>query len=220
MSRFFKYVDQCPDIPDSLPDNIMEGDSDADLEFEALLISDNSKEIINAPVEIITDWTPGLAASEVSESSGDEGGEDLDGATNDLDEAVEGLDTGEPEKRKFPLEDDRPVPQDIPVLEEAAEEEDEFTRMWSRLGLRPDIGQVNLVKENWQRIKGRIEIIWQDLRLVIIDAFRNHGKMVDSEEERLLKEELALVTNMSLVMEQRMELLQLVAMRTEFGPEY
>ena len=43
MSRFFKYVDQCPDIPDSLPDNIMEGDSDADLEFEALLISDNSR---------------------------------------------------------------------------------------------------------------------------------------------------------------------------------
>ena len=191
----------------------MEGDSDADLEFEALLISDNSKEIINAPVEIIIvsssedeledadDCTPWLAASEVSESSGDEGGEDLDGATDDLDEAVEGLNTGEPEKRKFPLEDDRPVPQDIPVLEEAAEE-------------------VNLVKENWQKIKGRIEIIWQDLRLVIIDAFRNHGKMVDSEEERLLKEELALVTNMSLVMEQRMELPQLVAMRTEFGPEY
>ena len=213
MSRFFKYVDQCPDIPDSLPDHIMEGDSEAELEFEALLISDNSKEIINAPVEIITvsssedeledadDCTPGLAASEVSESSGDEGGEDLDGATDDLDEAVEGLDTGEPEKRKFPLEDDRPVPQDIPVLEEAAEE-------------------VNLVKENWQKIKGRIEIIWQDLRLVIIDAFRNHGKMVNCEEERLLKEELAIVTNMSLVMEQRTELLQLVAMRTEFGPEY
>ena len=92
--------------------------------------------------------------------------------------------------------------------------------MWSRLGLRPDIGQVNLVKENWQRIKGRIEIIWQDLCLVIIDAFRNHGKMVNCKEERLLKEELAIVTNMSLVMEQRMELLQLVAMRTEFGPEY
>ena len=92
--------------------------------------------------------------------------------------------------------------------------------MWSRLGLQPDKGQVNLVKENWRKIKGRIEIIWQDLRLVIIDAFRNHGKMVDSEEERLLKEELALITNMSLVMEQRMELLQLVAMRTEFGPEY
>ena len=92
MSRFFKYVDQCPDIPDLLPDNIIEGDSDTDLEFEALLISDNSKEIINAPVEIITvsssedeledadACTPGLAASKVSESSGDEGGEDLDGA--------------------------------------------------------------------------------------------------------------------------------------------
>ena len=135
-----------------------------------------------------------------------------------MDEAVGGLDTVEPEKRKVPLEDDNPIPQDIPVLEEAAEEEDEFTMMWSRLGLQPDKGQVNLVKENWQRIKGRIEIIWQDLRLVIIDAFRNHGKMVNCEEERLLKEELAIVTNMSLVMEQRMELLQLVAMRTEFGP--
>ena len=78
MSRFFKYVDQCPDIPDSLPDHIMEGDSEAELEFETLLISDKSTEIINAPVEIITvsssedeledtdACTPGLAASEVS----------------------------------------------------------------------------------------------------------------------------------------------------------
>ena len=232
MSRFFKYVDRCPDIPDSLPDHIMEGESEAELEFEALLISDNSTEIINAPVEIITvsssedeledvdECTPGLAASEVSESPGDEGGEDLDGAAEDLDEAVEGLDTGEPEKRKVPLEDDNPIPQDIPVLEGAAEEEDEFTRMWSSLGLQPDRGQVNLVKENWQKIKGRIEVIWQDLRLVIIDAFRNHGRMVTCEEERLLKEELAIVTNMSLIMEQRMELLQLCAMRVEFGPEY
>ena len=83
MSRFFKYVDRCPDIPGSLPDHIMEGDSEAELEFEALLISDNSTEIINAPVEIITvsssedeledvdECIPGLAAPEVSESSGD-----------------------------------------------------------------------------------------------------------------------------------------------------
>ena len=232
MSRFFKYVDQCPDIPGSLPDHIMEGDSEAELEFETLLISDNSTGIINTPVEIITvsssedeledvdECIPGLAASEVSESSGDEGEEDLDGVAGDLDEAVGGRDTVEPEKSKIPLEDDKPIPQNIPVLEEAVEEEDEFTKMWSTLGLQPDRGQVNLVKENWRKIKGRIEIIWQDLRLVIIDAFRNHGKMVDSEEERLLKEELALITNMSLVMEQRMELLQLVAMRTEFGPEY
>ena len=232
MSRFFKYVDQCPNVTESLPDNIMEGDSSDGLEFEALLISNESNEITNAPIEIITVSSsedepedaevcvPVLAAAEVSQSSGDEGGEDLDGAVGDLEEAVGGLDKGEPEKRKSQLGDDRPVPEDIPVLEDAAAEEDEFTQMWGRLGLQPDKGQVNLVKENWRKIKGRIEIIWQDLRLVIIDAFRNHGKMVDSEEERHLKEELALVTNMSLIMEQRLELLQLFAMRTEFGSEY
>ena len=232
MSRFFKYVDRCPDIPGSLPDHIMEGDSEAELEFEALLISDNSTEIINAPVEIITvsssedeledvdECIPDLAASEVSESSGDEGEEDLDGAAEDLDEAVGGQDTVEPEKSKVPLEDDKPIPQNIPVLEEAAEEEDEFTRMWSSLGLQPDKGQVNIVKENWKKIKGRIELIWQDLRQVIIDAFKEQGRMTYNEEEHQLKEELALVTNMSLIMEQRMELLQLFAMRVEFGSEY
>ena len=250
MSRFFKYVDQCPDIPGSLPDHIMEGDSESELEFEALLISDNSTEIINAPIEIITvpssedeledvdERIPSLAASEVTESLGDEGeadldvaagdldgtamgqAEGLDGAAGDLDGAVGGRDTVEPEKSKVPLEDDKPIPQHIPVLEEAVEEEDEFTKMWSTLGLQPDRGQVNLVKENWKKIKGRIEIIWQDLRQVIIDAFKEQGRMTYSEEEHQLKEELALVTNMSLIMEQRMELLQLFAMRVEFGPEY
>ena len=250
MSRFFKYVDQCPDIPDSLPDHIMEGDSESELEFEALLISDNSTEIINAPIEIITvpssedeledvdERIPSLTASEVTESSGDEGeadldvaagdldgtavgqAEGLDGATGDLDGAVVGQDTVEPEKSKVPLEDNKPIPQHIPVLEEAVEEEDEFTKMWSTLGLQPDRGQVDLVKENWRKIKGRIEIIWQDLRQVIIDAFKEQGRMTYSEEEHQLKEELALVTNMSLILEQRMELLQLFAMRVEFGPEY
>ena len=268
MSRFFKYVDQCPDIPGSLPDHIMEGDSESELEFETLLISDNSTEIINAPIEIITvpssedeledadECIPSLAASEVTESSGDEGEadldvaagdldetvggrdegldgaagdldgtaggreEDLDGAAGDLDGTVGGRDTVEPEKSKVPLEDDKPIPQNIPVLEEAVEEEDEFTKMWSTLGLQPDRGQVNLVKENWKKIKGRIELIWQDLRQVIIDAFKEQGRMTYSEEEHQLKEELALVTNMSLIMEQRMELLQLFAMRVEFGPEY
>ena len=243
-------MDQCPNIPDSLPDHIMEGDSESELEFETLLISDNSTEIINAPIEIITvpssedeledadECIPSLAASEVTESSGDEGeddldgvaedldgtvggrDEDLDGTAEDLDEAVGGRDTVEPERSKVPLEDDKPIPQNIPVLEEAVEEEDEFTKMWSSLGLQPDRGQVNLVKENWKKIKGRIELIWQDLRQVIIDAFKEQGRMTYSEEEHQLKEELALVTNMSLIMEQRMELLQLFAMRVEFGPEY
>ena len=54
MSRFFRYVDQCPSVTESLPDNVMEGDSNDGLEFEALFISNNSNEIINAPIEIIT----------------------------------------------------------------------------------------------------------------------------------------------------------------------
>ena len=195
MSRFFKYVDQCPDIPGSLPDHIMEGDSESELEFETLLISDNSTEIINAPIEIITvpssedeledvdECIPSLAASEVTESSGDEGEDDLDRVAEDLDGTVGGRDTVEPEKSKVPLEDDKPIPQHIPVLEEAVEEEDEFTKMWSSLGLQPDRGQVNLVKENWKKIKGRIELIWKDLRQVIIDAFKEQGRMTYSEEE-------------------------------------
>jgi hypothetical protein len=137
MSRFFKYMDRCPDIPDSLPEHIMEGDSEAELEFEALLISDNSMEIINAPIEIITvsssedeledveECTPGLAASEVSESSGDEGGEDLDGAADDLEEAVEGLDEGELEKGEPRKGDYRVDPDDVSGLEDESGEENE-----------------------------------------------------------------------------------------------
>ena len=92
--------------------------------------------------------------------------------------------------------------------------------MWKKLGLQPDRGQVNLVKENRQKIRDRMEFIWQELRLVIVEAFEKHGGMLYSEEEHQLKQELALVTNMSLVMEQRLELLQLLAVEVEFSPEY
>ena len=54
----------------------------------------------------------------------------------------------------------------------------------------------------------------------MMEASENHGGMVYSEEEHQLKQELALVTNMSLIMEQRLELLQLFAMEVEFRPEY
>ena len=84
----------------------------------------------------------------------------------------------------------------------------------------PDRGQVNLVKENWRKVRGWIEVIWQELHLVIMEAFENHGGMLYSEEEHQLKQELALVTNMSLIIEQRLELLQLLAMEVEFSPEY
>ena len=40
MSRFFKYIDQCPNVTESL----MEGDSNNGLEFEALFIANNSNE--------------------------------------------------------------------------------------------------------------------------------------------------------------------------------
>ena len=83
----------------------------------------------------------------------------------------------------------------------------------------PDRGQVNLVKENWRKVRGWIEVIWQELHLVIMEAFENHGGMRYSEEEHQLKQELALITNMSLIMEQRLELLQLLAVEVEFRPK-
>ena len=64
-------------------------------------------------------------ASEVSESSGDEGGEDLDGAADDLEEAVEGLDEGELEKGEPRKGDYRVDPDDVPGLEDESGEENE-----------------------------------------------------------------------------------------------
>ena len=220
MSGFFKYVDHCPDVAGSPPDDIMEGDGDFGLELEALFISNNSIEITNAPIKIITvpvsedkledsgaDF-PALSAAEISKSPGDEGEDDVDEWKDDLVE-------GESEGRKSQQGDDGAVPVDVHGLEDAVEEDDEFTRMWRKLDLQPDRGQVNRVKENGRKIQNRIEVIWQELRLVIIETFKNHGRMVYSEEEHQLKQELALVTNMPLIMEQRLELLQLLAMGVE-----
>ena len=178
----------------------MEGDSDFGLELEALFISNNSAEITNAPIEIITvpasedepedsgAGFPALSAAEIFESSGDKGEDDVDDRKDDLVE-------GESEGRKFQQGDGKAVPIDVHGLEDAVEEDDEFTRMWRKLGQQPDRGQVNLVKENRRKIQNRIEVIWQELLLVIIETFKNHGRMVYSEEERQLKQELALVTN-------------------------
>ena len=54
MSEFFKYIDHCPNVAGPLPDDVTEGDSDWELELEALFISDSSTAIITASVEIIT----------------------------------------------------------------------------------------------------------------------------------------------------------------------
>ena len=156
---------------------------------------------------------PALSAAEISESSGDEGEGEVDDGRDELDEI-------EAEERKSQQGDDRAVHEEVPSLEDAGEEEDEFTSMWRKLGLQPDRGQVNLVKKNKRKVRDRIEVIWQESRLVIMEAFENHGGMLSSEEEHQLKQELALVTNMSLIMEQWLELLQLLAMEVEFSPEY
>ena len=116
--------------------------------------------------------------------------------------------------------DDGAVTVEVPGLKDDVEEEEEFTSMWRKLGLQPDRGQVNLVMENRRKIQGRVEVIWQELQLAIIETIRDQGRMIYSEEEHQLKQELALVTNMSLILEQRLELLQFLAMRVELGSEY
>jgi hypothetical protein len=137
-----------------------------------------------------------------------------------VDDGENELDEGETEGRKSPQGDNVAVTVEVPGLEDDVEEEDEFTSMWRKLGLQPDRGHVNLVLENRRKIQGRVEVIWQELRLAIIETFRDQGRMIYSEEEHQLKQELALVTNMSLILEQRLELLQFLAMRVELGSEY
>ena len=204
-----------------LPDDVTEGDSECEVELETLFISDSSTEIVTASIEIVTvppsddepeeleADVPSLTAAEVSESSGDEEEYGADDERNKLDEI-------EAEERKSKQGDDK----EVLSLEDAGEEEDEFTKMWRKLGLQPDRGQVDLVMENRGKIRGRIEVIWQELRLAIIATFRDQCRMIYSEEEHQLKQELALVRNMSLILEQRLELLQFLAMRVELGSEY
>ena len=139
----------------------------ASIEIVTVSPSDDEPEGLEADV-------PTLTVAEVSKSSGDEG---EDGADDERDE----LDKIEAEERKSQQGDDRVVNEEVPSLEDAGEEEDEFTSMWRKL--QPDRGQVNLVKENRRKIWGRIEVIWLELRLVIMEAFENHGGMLYSEEE-------------------------------------
>ena len=65
--------------------------------------------------------------------------------------------------------------------------------MWMRLGLQPD--------------RGQIDVIWQNLRQVIVDASQEHGRIF--REEHYLKVEVKLLTHMSLLMLRREELLLL-----------
>ena len=74
----------------NITNNIMDRDSSDGSELNRLMISYNATEIINAPIDIITvpssednredsgEDVPALSAVEVSESSRDEGGNDLE----------------------------------------------------------------------------------------------------------------------------------------------
>ena len=86
------------------------------------------------------------------------------------------------------------------------EDADEDDLLWMRLGLQPDRGQIDLVRSNWRRIEGQIDVIWQNLRQVIVDASQEHGRIF--RDEHYLKVEVKLLTHMSLLMLRRAELLQ------------
>ena len=87
---------------------------------------------------------PVLPVAGVSERPGNEGGSELD--------------------KRGPGEGDPNVdPEDTPNLENRPEDAGEDTLMWMRLGLQPDKGQIDVVRSNWRRIEGHIDVTWQSL---------------------------------------------------------
>ena len=147
---------------------------------------------------------PVLPVADVSERPGDEGGNDLDKG---------GPGGGDPQTG-----DPNVDPEDAPNLEDGPEDTDEFTQMWMKLGLQPDRGQIDVVRSNWRKIEGQIEVIWQNLRQVIIDTSQEHGRI--SREEHYLKAEVELLTHMSLLMLRRAELLQSFDTEVDLSAEY
>jgi len=73
-----------------------------------------------------------------------------------------------------------------------------------RLGLQPDRGRIDVVISNWRRIKGRINVAWQSLHQVIVNASQGHRRISREEHYRA---EVELLTHMSLLMLRRAELL-------------
>ena len=104
---------------------------------------------------------PVLPVDNVSGRPGDEGGNDLDKG---------GPGGGDPQ-----MGDTDADPEDGP------KDTDEFTQMWMRLGLQPDRGQIDVVRSNWRKIEGQIEVIWRNLRQVFIDTAQDQGRI--SREE-------------------------------------
>ena len=56
------------------------------------------------------------------------------------------------------------------------EDADEDDLLWMRLGLKPDRGRIDVtVISNWRRIEGQIDVAWQSLHQLIVDASQGIG---------------------------------------------
>ena len=142
-----------------------------------------------------------LPAADVSERSVDEGG-------NDLDRRGPGggdTQTGDPTV-------------DPPDLEDKPEDADEDDLLWTRLCLQQDRGRIDVVISNWRRIEGQIDVAWQSLHQLIIDASHKHRRI--SREEHYLRMEVELLTHMSLLMLRRAELLMSFETLVDLNAEY
>ena len=107
-------------------------------------------------------------------------------------------------------------PEDAPAMEDEPEDRDEVDTLWQKLGLQPDRGQVDAVKSNWLKIEGQIDLVYLQLRQVIVDS--PHGRI--SKEEQDLKEEMKLLTHMSLLTLRRAELLMSFDIEVDLRAEY
>ena len=107
---------------------------------------------------------------------------------------------------------------DPPDPEDKPEDADEDALLWMRLGLQPDRGRVTVVISNWRRIEGQIDVAWQSLHQLIIDA--SQGRRRISREEHYLRMEVELLTHMSLLMLRRAELLMSFETLVDLNAEY
>ena len=110
----------------------------------------------------------------------DEGGNDLD---------RRGPGEGDPKTGDTNV--DPPDPEDRP------EDADEDNLLWMRLGLQPNRGRIDVVISNWRRIEGQIDVAWQSLHQVSVDASQGHRRI--SREEHYLRAEVELLTHMSMM---------------------
>ena len=103
---------------------------------------------------------------------------------------------------------------DSPDPEDEPEDVDEDDLSWMRLGLQPDRGRIDVVISNWRRIEGQIDVAWQSLHQLIVDASQGHRRI--SRGERYLRMKVELLTHMSLLMLRRAEVL--MSFETEVDP--